>query len=274
MLNRIKIYCREMFSITLNCVIAFIAFFEIYFILLLNYDITKFNIGIQELVGGITLFSFLFLLRIVDDFKDYKTDKILFPERPLPSGRVKKIDLTVLGIFIFSVTTVLNLIFMNNIIFYIFVILYGVFMTICYMSSMKMRKNFMLVMFYHTPYLFFMSIYVISFTYIKYGLESISYIILFLSIAIYIIGFIRGIAKQSGMLKQTWYLAILGVINTIVNIFLISNINFTAIYMLIISLIYFLIKLKQSKLKIFDVAFLYVLVQESIIVISIILYFI
>ena len=60
---------------------------------LLIADADGLNVGIQEIVGCITIFTFLLSLRIADDFKDYKTDIKLFPDRPLPSGRVKKTDL-------------------------------------------------------------------------------------------------------------------------------------------------------------------------------------
>ena len=78
MLKRLNIYFKEMYPIIPRLILGLIVFCEIYFIILLNNDITKFNLGIQEIIGGYTVFSFLMWLRVADDFKDYETDKKLF----------------------------------------------------------------------------------------------------------------------------------------------------------------------------------------------------
>ena len=58
MLKRLHIYYKERYPI------------------LLNQGITNFSIGIQELIGGYTVFAFLLWLRVADDLKDHETDKI------------------------------------------------------------------------------------------------------------------------------------------------------------------------------------------------------
>ena len=63
-----------MYPIIPRLLLGFLVFGEIYFIILLNHGVTKFNIGIQEAVCGFTVFSFLCWLRIADDFKDYELD--------------------------------------------------------------------------------------------------------------------------------------------------------------------------------------------------------
>lgn len=291
MLKRLGIYCKEMFPIPMHLFLGFIVFFEIYLILLLNYGVTEFNIGIQEIIGSLTLFVFLFFLRIVDDFKDYETDMISHPERPLPSGRVKKKDLIVLGVFLLLVTATLNFIYMNNVIFFAIVILYGAFMSVWFCYSERLQKNFILMMFTHTPYLLFMNIYVISFTCIKYGLDAISYVTFFLAFTIYFIGFIRGIAREIKGPKNeigttskfrsyknySLYVGILVFLDTITNIILLWNLNIISIGILIISLIWMLAKIKQfikepERFKIFDKAIVYVLVQESVMILSGVIY--
>ena len=71
MLKRLHIYFKEMYPIIPRLVLGWIIFGEIYFIVLLNNGVTQFRIGIQEVIGGFTVFSFLLWLRIADDFKDY-----------------------------------------------------------------------------------------------------------------------------------------------------------------------------------------------------------
>ena len=120
MLQRLRIYLREMFPVVPRLLVGAIIFFEIYFVLLLNYRVLDFRIGRQEAVGTFTVFAFLLLLRIADDFKDYEGDKHLFPDRPLPSGRVSRRDLWVLLVVLITVTTLGNFLFMNNLVWFIF----------------------------------------------------------------------------------------------------------------------------------------------------------
>ena len=86
-LKRWNIYFKEMYPLLSRLFVGFLLFFEIYFLVILTNGHFEFNIGISEFVGAITIFSFLLLLRIADDFKDYKTDLKLFPDRPLPSRK-------------------------------------------------------------------------------------------------------------------------------------------------------------------------------------------
>lgn len=289
MLKRWFIYCKEMFNLLMHLSLSILLFFEIYFLLLINYgvaDFSKLNIGIQELVGSLTIFSFLFLLRIVDDFKDYKTDLKEHPKRPLPSGRVTKKDLIVLLVFILLVTVILNILYMNNIIFLLLVILYGTFMSIWYCYSKIHKKNFIFMMFTHTPYLLLMNIYIISFTCIKYALEPITYIAVLLSFTTYFIGFIRGVSREikkpqelEKNKKYVLFVGSLAVFNTLINIILLWNINLISVLFLSINLILLLVKIKQflnilydstKKFNILNRALIYIAVQESIVILSII----
>lgn len=293
MLKRWFIYCKEMFNLLFSASLSVLAFFEIYFLLLLNYEFVDFSIGIQELVGCLTIFSFLFLLRIVDDFKDYKTDLKEHPERPLPSGRVTKRDLIILLILILFVTLILNLLYMNNIIFLLAVILYGAFMSIWYCYSKVLKKNFIFMMFTHTPYLLLMNIYIISFTFIKYGLENITYITILLSFTIYFIGFLRGVSREIEIAKNkvrkfndfqikkykkySIFIGILAVFNTIMHIILLWNINNVSILFFTINLIYFLVKIHyflktnlSKEINILNKTLTYICAQEGIVLLSLI----
>ena len=73
-LKRLNIYQKEMYPIISRLLLGYLVFGEIYFIILLNHGIIDVKFGIQELVCGFTVFSFLFWLRIADDFKDYELD--------------------------------------------------------------------------------------------------------------------------------------------------------------------------------------------------------
>ena len=94
MLKRLYIYYKERYPIFLRLLLGLIVFGEIYFIVLLNQGVTHFNIGVQEIIGSYTVFAFLLWLRVADDLKDHRTDKILFPDRPLAAGKTKIEDVT------------------------------------------------------------------------------------------------------------------------------------------------------------------------------------
>ena len=110
MLKRLHIYFKERYPLFARFILGCIVFLEIHFIILLNYGVTSFQIGIQELVGAYTVFAFLLWLRVADDLKDFETDKRLFPDRPLPSGRVFKKDIITICVIVEAIAVVLNII--------------------------------------------------------------------------------------------------------------------------------------------------------------------
>ena len=60
-IKRLNIYQKEMYPILPRLALGYIVAAEIYFIILLNHGITSFSLGIQEIIAGFTVFSFLFL---------------------------------------------------------------------------------------------------------------------------------------------------------------------------------------------------------------------
>ena len=172
MLKRLNIYFREMYPLIPRLLLGGIVFFEIYFIILLNNGVTSFQISAAEFIGGFTVFSFLCWLRIADDFKDYELDCRLFKERPLPSGRVTKKDLGIFIGLLIAVTVLLNVCFMNNIPFFVFLYVYGTLMSMWFFQKKKIQKSLPLALVTHNPVQMIMNIYIISFTCIKYGLSA------------------------------------------------------------------------------------------------------
>ena len=125
MLKRWHIYFKERYPLIPRLILGIIVFLEIHFIVLLNNGVTTFNIGVQEFVGAYTVFAFLLWLRIADDLKDYETDKKLFKDRPLPSGRTTKKDVMIIGVIVELIAVVLNIIFMNNLVYFAILYIYG-----------------------------------------------------------------------------------------------------------------------------------------------------
>ncbi len=172
MFQRLHIYFKERYPIIPRLILGLIVFLEIHFIILLNEGITQFQIGIQEGVGAFTVFAFLLWLRIADDLKDFETDKELFPERPLPSGRVTKKDVMIICAIIQGVTVVLNVVFMNNFLFFLVLYAYGYLMSKWFFQKAKIQPSLPLALVTHNPVQMIVNLYIISFTVIKYHLPA------------------------------------------------------------------------------------------------------
>ena len=162
MLGRLHVYFKERYPIIPRLILGLIVFLEIHFIILLNEGVTKFHIGIQEGVGAFTVFAFLLWLRIADDLKDFETDGVLFPDRPLPSGRVKKKDVVIICIIVQAIAVALNVIFMNNIIFFVILYVYGYLMSKWFFQRAKIQPSLPLALVTHNPVQMFINLYIIS----------------------------------------------------------------------------------------------------------------
>ena len=169
-LKRLRIYFKEMYPIIPRLILGYIVFFEIQFIVLLNHGVKSFDVGIQEVIAGFTIFCFLCWLRIADDFKDYELDCRLFKERPLPSGRVTKKDLKIFVSILIAFTIIINAIFMNNFLFCVILYTYGSLMAVWFFQKHKIAKSLPLALVTHNPVQMIMNIYILSFTIIKYDI--------------------------------------------------------------------------------------------------------
>ncbi len=250
MLKRLQIYFKEMYPIIPRIVLGLIIFFEIYFIVLLNSGITEFNIGIQEIIGTYTVFAFLMWLRIADDLKDYETDKKLFKERPLPSGRVKKKDIIIVCIIVEAIAIALNIMFMNNILFFIILYGYGYLMSKWFFQKSKIQPCLPLALITHNPVQMFVNLYIISFTCIKYSISPFSLTTVMALFTLYFPALIWEISRKIkapkdeneyvtysklfGYKKATRFVLIITIIDIITNIILVWNLNKISVLILIL----------------------------------------
>ncbi|MCL1851588.1 MAG: prenyltransferase [Peptococcaceae bacterium] len=197
MFKRLNIYLKEMLPPIKLSAVSVVLFFEIYFLIILITDVGMFHIGIQEIIGCYTVAAFLLSLRIADDFKDYKTDRILFPDRPLPSGRVKKTDLAILLIAINTVAIPLNILFMNNLLFYAGLMIYGTLMSVWFFARSKIQKSLPMALLTHNPVDVIINIYIISFTCLKYGLPLLTLNNVLIALTLYWPALIWEIARKT-----------------------------------------------------------------------------
>jgi len=195
-LKRLHVYLKEMLPPVKCAIVSATLFFEIYFLVVLIAGVDGLSVGIQEISGCITIFIFLLSLRIADDFKDYKTDMKLFPNRPLPSGRVKKMDLAALLIVTNVIAITLNIILMNNLIYYGMLMLYGTLMSVWFFARSKIQKNLLLAVVTHNPVDFIVNIYIITFACIKYGLPILTFNNILIAFTLYWPGLIWEISRK------------------------------------------------------------------------------
>lgn len=291
MLKRLQIYLNEMFPPLERLMVALLIFFEVYYILLLNNGLKPEFPTFREAIGVFTIFSFLLLLRIADDFKDYESDLILFKERPLPSGRVKKKDLVVLLSIIIPLNILLNALFMNNFPWFLFLYIYGFLMSMWFFNKAKIQKNLFLALVTHNPIVMIINLYALSYTSIKYGIRINIYTVL-LAFTLYFPGLIWEIARKIrapkeendyvtyskliGYDKAVRYVTILTLIDVMTNLILIYKVQRLGIILLIINLLWFLFKVREYlkdpySFKIIKVVERYTLMTEIIMVLGVFL---
>ena len=94
MFNRLKIYFKEMFPIAnfLGGLLLAISFL----LLLHKFHGKTFHFDKLTILCALSTMFFILLIRLMDEFKDYEDDLVNYPDRPLPSGRVKLEDIRVL----------------------------------------------------------------------------------------------------------------------------------------------------------------------------------
>lgn len=293
MIKRLCTYFKEMYPILPRLALGGIVFFEIYFIVLLNSGITDFNISYQEIIGGFTVFSFLCWLRIADDFKDYELDKRLFPDRPLPSGQVTKKDLLIFVIPLIIITILLNLIFMNNVLFCLFLYTYGSLMAIWFFQKHKIQKSLPLALVTHNPVQMIMNIYIISFTVIKYNIPAFSLTTIMAAFTLYFPALIWEVtrkirapedeteyvtySKLFGHKKATNFALMVTIIDIITNFILVWNLNKIAVVLLAINVGYMTFKFQQfkknpSKFKLVTVVERYTYIQEILMILTVVFF--
>lgn len=293
MLKRLRVYFRERYPLLARLLLGGIVFLEIHFIILLNYGITDFRLGIQEVVGTYTVFAFLLWLRIADDLKDFETDKKLFPDRPLPSGRVYKRDIVIICAVVEFAAVILNFIFMNNFLFFCILYGYGYLMSKWFFHKKQIQPSLPLALITHNPVQMFVNVYIISFTVTKYDLPPVS---LFTVMALWTLYFPALIwevsrkikaprdendyttySKLFGYKKSTRFVMILTLVDIVTNMILVYNLNRYTIlvFVLLVSWMVwkFLSFIKDpEQFVLVDKVELYTYIQESLMLLTIVLF--
>lgn len=295
MLKRLNIYFKEMYPIIPRLLLGLIVFCEIYFIILLNNGITKFNLGIQEVVGGYTIFAFLMWLRVADDFKDYESDKKLFKNRPLPRGAVTKKDLIIVTTIVEVIAIILNAVFMNNFIFFVILYIYGYLMSQWFFQKSKIQPSLPMALITHNPVQLILNTYAISFTCIKYNLNPFTLTTILALWTLYFPVLIWEIARKIkapkdendyttysklfGYKKPTKFIMILTLVDIVTNVILVHKLNIISVCLLLSLVTWmtyqFVIFMKDpTKFKLVNKVEIYTYIQESLMILTVVGYLI
>ncbi len=293
MFARIRLYFREMYPLLKSLIVASLIFFEIYFVMLLNYGISNFQISRQEFIGVFTVFAFLLLLRVADDFKDYETDRKLFPKRPLPSGRVKKKDLAVLLGLVITAVFLLNLFYMNNLLWFLILFGYGLAMSLWFFAKKRIQNNLMLAVITHNPVMMVLNIYIISFTAIKYQLAVLTLASVLLAFTLYFPGLIWEVSRKIrspqeeteyvtysslwGHRRATRFVQVLTLVDIATNLYLIYAINRPLMVALLVNVAVMTWEFSQyiadpTRFRLIDKVERYTIITESIMVLAVVIH--
>lgn len=293
MLKRCYIYYKERFPFFSRLILGLIVFGEIYFIVLLNQGVTTFDICYQEAIGGYTVFAFLLWLRVADDLKDYETDIRLFPDRPLPSGRVKKSDIIISCTIIELIAIALNFFFMPNFGFFAFLYFYGFLMSKWFFQRSKIQPSLPLALVTHNPVQAIVNLYIISFTVIKYKLDFLNLTTIMTLFTLYFPALIWEVSRKIknpkeendyttysklfGYKKATKFVMIVTIMDIITNFILVWNLSKLSVAVLFILVSWMTYKfiefmMNPYKFKIVDKVERYTYLQETTMLLTVAIY--
>lgn len=293
MLKRLNCYFKEMYPIIPRLILGYLIALEIYFIVLLNQGVTDFSFGIQELVLGFTVFSFLGWLRIADDFKDFEHDCRLFPHRPLPSGRVTKRDLKIFVSILITITVILNFLFMNNFLFCVILYTYGSLMAVWFFQKHKIQTSLPKALVTHNPVQMIMNIYILSFVIIKYDLEIFTLQNVMAVFTLYFPALIWEVARKIrapkdeteyttysklfGYKKATNFVFLVTWLDIITNFILVWNLSKISVLALLINVLWMSYKFIQfkkdpEKFRVVEKVEQYTYIQESLMILTVVVY--
>lgn len=282
-----------MYPILPRLVLGYIVALEIYFIVLLNQGVTSFTFGIEEIILGFTVFSFLCWLRIADDFKDYELDCRLFAHRPLPSGRVTKKDLGIFAGILITFTVLINVLLMRNFVFCLILYSYGSLMAVWFFQKHKIQKSLPMALVTHNPVQMIMNIYIISFVIMKYGLEIFTLHNIMAVFTLYFPALIWEVSRKIrapkdeteyvtysklfGYKKATNFVFIVTWLDIITNFILVWNLSKISVLLLLLNVLWISYKFIQFKknpeqFKIVDKVLQYTYIQESLMLLTVVVY--
>jgi len=196
MFKRLSIYLREMYPLPSRLMASMVIFASVYIGAVYASNLKLVHFGYQELIGMLTVFLILLGLRIIDEFKDAKTDMVNFPNRPLPSGRVNRNDLIKLEAVVVAIILILNLGFMPNKISFIVMFFYACLMSVWFFAKKYIQPNLLLALITHNPIQLLIVFYIMSIAGSIYSFSIFNPNLLLLALVFYFPGLTWEISRK------------------------------------------------------------------------------
>lgn len=159
--GRLWVYLREMYPPEVYVPFSFAGFLGFYLLAqALVAGAGPLTVTWRAIAGALTLTAFSLLMRLFDELKDQEADKTLFPERPLPSGRVRVGDLRGLGVALVAGMAALNLA-MGPVALAGFaaMLLYGLGTFVWFFAERAHRRSLLLTVATHNPVVVWCNLY-------------------------------------------------------------------------------------------------------------------
>lgn len=91
--GRMRSYLQEMFPVPLYLLVSVLLYASVALYARHVHDLSTSLISQYGAIGVWSVFNIMLILRLMDELKDEDIDLRLFPDRPLPSGRVRRSDI-------------------------------------------------------------------------------------------------------------------------------------------------------------------------------------
>jgi 4-hydroxybenzoate polyprenyltransferase len=150
-IRRMRIYFAEMFPIPQHALLAFLIYLSIAPFAGWAEKQRAFLASWYTLLGAWSVFDLWLILRLMDELKDEDIDRELFPDRPLPSGRIFSADIkrTLAGAMILYIAAHL---FAGVALWTaLFVLGYSVLMFKRFFAPELLRKSLIITLVTHNP---------------------------------------------------------------------------------------------------------------------------
>lgn len=174
MISRLQIYFREMYPLVPRFLLAAVLFLSPWFAFRILGGASVLELTWVGVGGVLTFFLFLMALRISDEFKDYELDCRLFPERPLPSGRVTHQDLRIALASVVFLLVLINSVLVPFTPAFFLLMFYGFLMFNFFFIKAKIQKSLVLALLTHNPVVLLLQFYAAALAGLETSFDPIS----------------------------------------------------------------------------------------------------
>ena len=159
--RRMRAYLDEMFPIPRHLAMSALLYLSFVTFLARIHGIRPSLLSFHSVSGLLSIFSFLLILRLMDELKDKEIDQELFCDRPLPSGRVFESDIKLSLSFVIGCYLLVN-VWMGNAFFMALGLLcYALLMFKFFFIPRILKRYLLLNLATHNPVMALLHLYIV-----------------------------------------------------------------------------------------------------------------